>query len=69
MSLEKIIEIAHKIADPYVKSAEAWKSACILLAVLLALSVCANVYLVTRNVGIIVEQDYQHSDHNTNDIG
>ena len=52
MNLEKIIEVSHKIADPYVKSAEAWKFTCKILAFLLVLSVSANVYLATREVEI-----------------
>ena len=52
MNLEKIIEVSHKIADPYVKSAEAWKFCCKVLALLLVLSVGANIYLATRDVEI-----------------
>ena len=52
MNLEKIIEVSHKIADPYVKSAEAWKFCCKVLAGLLILSVGANIYLATRDVEI-----------------
>ena len=52
MNLEKIIEVSHKIADPYIKSAEAWKFTCKILAFLLVLSVSANVYLATREVEI-----------------
>lgn len=69
MNLEKIIEVSHKIADPYVKSAEAWKFCCKVLAVLLVLSVGANIYLATKGVEVLVEQDYQYSDDNVNDIG
>lgn len=69
MNLEKIIEVSHKIADPYVKSAEAWKFCCKVLAFLLILSVGANIYLATKGVEILVEQDYQYSDDNVNDIG
>jgi hypothetical protein len=52
MNLEKIIEVSHKIADPYVKSAEAWKFCCKVLALLLVLSVGANIYLASRDVEI-----------------
>lgn len=52
MNLEKIIEVSHKIADPYVKSAEAWKFCCKVLAFLLILSVGANIYLATRDVEV-----------------
>ena len=52
MNLEKIIEVSHKIADPYVKSAEAWKFCCKVLAFLLVLSVGANIYLATRDVEV-----------------
>ena len=69
MNLEKTIEVAHKIADPYIKSAEAWKFTCKILAFLLILSVGANIYLATKGVEILVEQDYQYSDDNINDIG
>lgn len=64
MNLEKTIEIAHRIADPYVKSAEAWKFTCKILAFLLMLSVGANVYMATKGVEIIVEQENSFSDHN-----
>lgn len=57
MNLEKIIEVSHKIADPYVKSAEAWKFCCKVLSVLLILSVGANVYLATRDVEVIFNAD------------
>jgi hypothetical protein len=69
MNLEKIIEVSHKIADPYVKSAEAWKFCCKVLAFLLILSIGANIYLATKGVEILVEQDYQYSNDNVNDIG
>lgn len=55
MGLEKIIEISHKIADPYIKSAEAWKFATKLMAVLLFLSVCANIYLCTREIEVVFD--------------
>ena len=58
MNLEKIIEVSHKIADPYVKSAEAWKFCCKVLAFLLVLSVGANIYLATIENEIILEADY-----------
>ena len=58
MNLEKIIEVSHKIADPYIKSAEAWKFCCKVLAVLLVLSVGANIYLATIENEIILEADY-----------
>lgn len=64
MNLEKTIEVAHRIADPYIKSAEAWKYCCKVLAILLMLSVGANVYLATKGVEIIVEQENSFSDHN-----
>jgi hypothetical protein len=66
MNLEKIIEVSHKIADPYVKSAEAWKFCCKVLAVLLVLSVGANIYLATRDVEVILEQENIYSDYNNN---
>lgn len=55
MGLEKIIEISHKIADPYIKSAEAWKFATKLMAFLLFLSVCANIYLCTREFEVVFD--------------
>jgi hypothetical protein len=64
MNLEKIIEVSHKIADPYIKSAEAWKFCCKVLAVLLFLSVGANIYLATKGVEIIVEKENSFSDYN-----
>lgn len=57
MNLEKIIEVSHKIADPYVKSAEAWKFCCKVLAGLLILSVGANIYLATRDVEVTFDAD------------
>ena len=66
MNLEKIIEVSHKIADPYVKSAEAWKFCCKVLALLLVLSVGANIYLATRDVEVILEQENTYSDYNNN---
>ena len=66
MNLEKIIEVSHKIADPYVKSAEAWKFCCKVLAVLLFLSVGANIYLATRDVEVTLEQENTYSDYNNN---
>lgn len=55
MGLEKIIEISHKIADPYIKSAEAWKFATKLMSILLFLSVCANIYLCTKEIEIVFD--------------
>ena len=69
MSLEKIREISHKIADPYIKSSEAWRFASYILALLLILSVCANIYLVTKSGDITVEQDYKQSNYNENNVG
>ena len=66
MNLEKIIEVSHKIADPYIKSAEAWKFCCKILAGLLILSIGANVYLATRDVEVILEQENTYSDYNNN---
>lgn len=55
MGLDQIIEISHKISDPYIKSAEAWKFATKLIAFLLVLSVISNIYLCTRDVQVIFE--------------
>lgn len=60
MGLEKIIEISHKIADPYIKSAEAWKFATKLLAILLVLSALANIYLCTREIEIVFDAKQNH---------
>lgn len=70
MNLEKIIEVSHKIADPYVKSAEAWKFCCKVLAMLLVLSVLANVYLATKKSEVIIdnETEFIESDNNVNEI-
>lgn len=57
MNLDKIIEISHKIADPYIKSAEAWKFTAQLLALLLFLSVCGNIYLAAKGVKISIDAD------------
>lgn len=56
MGLEKIIEISHKIADPYIKSAEAWKWATKVSAALLALSIIANICLVLTKWILITKQ-------------
>ena len=57
MNLEKIIEVSHRIADPYIKAAEAWKYCCKVLSILLILSVGANIYLATRDVEVISNAD------------
>lgn len=70
MDLEKIIEIAHQIADPYIKSAEAWKFCCYVLSALFILSVGANIYLATKDVDIVIENDssFIESDNNINEV-
>ena len=57
MNLDKIIEISHKIADPYIKSAEAWKFTAQLLGLLLFISICGNIYLATKGVKISFDAD------------
>ena len=62
MDLEKIIELAKILAKPY-------KITTYILAVLLVLSICGNIYLATQSYTIDVMQDYDNSDQNVNDIG
>jgi hypothetical protein len=62
MDLEKIIELAKVLAKPY-------KIATYILALLLLISVLGNIYLATQEVDIIVEQDYDNSDYNINEVG
>ena len=62
MDLEKIIELAKILANPY-------KITTYILAVLLILSIAGNIYLATQSYTIDVMQDYDNSDQNVNDIG
>lgn len=62
MDLEKIIELAKEIARPY-------KITTYILAILLVLSICGNIYLATQSYTIDVMQDYDNSNQNLNDIG
>lgn len=48
--LEKVIEMAQKVAEPY-------KFCCKLLSVLLIISLLANVYLYTHGSEILFEAD------------
>lgn len=57
MDLEKIIELAKILAKPY-------KITTYILAILLVLSLLGNIYLVTKEVGIIIEQENSFSDYN-----
>ena len=50
MDLEKIIELAEKLAKPY-------KITTYILAILLILSVCGNIYLATQEVEVTFEAD------------
>lgn len=62
MDLEKIVELSRILAKPY-------KITTYILAGLLILSLCANIYLVTQEVSVIVEQTNTESDFNTNKNG
>ena len=59
--LEKLIRLAHVVARPYLIAV--W-----VLSVLLLLSVGANVYLATVEKEVVIEQDNDFSDFNTNGI-
>ena len=50
MDLEKIIELAKILAKPY-------KITSYILAVLLVLSLCGNIYLATQEVSVVIEAD------------
>lgn len=60
---EKFEQLSKIVAKPYVFTS--W-----LLAILLVLSICANVYLATKEVDIIVENDsaFIESDNNINEV-
>ncbi len=62
MDLEKIVELSKILAKPY-------KITTYILAGLLILSLCANIYLATQEVSVIVEQTNTESDFNTNKNG
>lgn len=62
MDLKEIIELAKIIAKP-------WQIATYVLAFLLLCSVIGNIYLATQEVEILVEQDYDSSNNNTNNVG
>lgn len=48
--LEKLISMAHKIADPY-------RFCCVLLSVLLVISILGNIYLYTKGSTVILDAD------------
>lgn len=55
INLEKIIDLAHKVADEPIR---AYKFCVRLLSVLLLISMGVNVYLISRNVNISFDADY-----------
>lgn len=59
--LDDLIRLAHVVAKPYLIAV--W-----VLSVLLLVSVGANVYLATVEKEIVIEQDNDFSDFNTNGI-
>jgi len=59
--LERLIILANKVAKPYLITV--W-----ILAVLLILSLGANIYLAAYNAEITIEQTNDNSDHNNNGI-
>ena len=63
MDLEKIIELAKILAKPY-------KITTYILAVLLILSLSANIYLATQEVEIVVDNNavFTDSDNNNNEV-
>lgn len=63
MDLEKIIELAKILAKPY-------KITTYILAVLLILSLSANIYLATQEVEIVVDNNsvFTDSDNNVNEV-
>lgn len=61
MDTEKLISMAKILAKPYF-------IVCIILSMLLAVSVVGNVYQATIQTEITVEQDYDSSDFNINQV-
>ena len=59
--LEDLIRLAHVVAKPYLIAV--W-----VLSALLFISVGANVYLATIEKEVIIEQDNDFSDYNTNGV-
>lgn len=62
MDLEKIIQLAKILSRP-------WQIATYILSMLLVMSIIGNIYLTTQEVDIILEQDYDNSNNNMNDVG
>lgn len=62
MDLEQIIELAKILAKPY-------KITTYILAILLIISLSANIYLATQDVSVLVEQTNTDSDFNINHKG
>lgn len=62
MDLEKIIELAKILAKPY-------KITTYIFAILLIISLSANIYLATQEVSVLVEQTNTDSDFNINNKG
>lgn len=58
INLEKLIAMAHEIADPYIQVTESWKKCCKLLSILLVISLLSNVYLYVKGHTIIFGADY-----------
>lgn len=61
MDTEKLISMAKILAKPYF-------IVCIILSILLAVSVVGNIYQATQQTEIVVEQDYDSSDFNVNQV-
>lgn len=62
MDLKEIIELAKILAKPY-------KITTYIFAILLIISLSANIYLATQEVSILVEQTNTDSDFNINNKG
>lgn len=61
MPLEKAIKISKLVIKPYL-----WAIG--ILSVLLAVSVCGNIYQATRSYDITIEQQNAESDNNINGV-
>jgi hypothetical protein len=61
MDLDKIVEITKMLARPY-------RTTNLVLALLLVLSILGNIYLATKEIPVLIDQDYDNSDFNEVDV-
>ena len=61
MDTERLISLAKALSKPYIIVAT-------ILGILLFASVSGNVYQATQKTEIVVEQDYDASNYNTNQV-